>query len=795
MKPAVGPRKELAVVFLIFLFLSLALFFDKFPWAGPSQTFIDNDFNSYYLNWHYLAKKLTAGVIPHWIPYESLGGQPFIGNGFATLYPPHFVGYLLYYLFRPGEQALFIFLGELVAHFALGGFFAYLFFRRVLKLRVWPSLLGGVVFIFNPIFMTFAEAPAHLFSTIWLPLILYNLTQFLARRSWINLYGAGLGLGLSLLGGYPYNSALIFLFTSAWGLFWQLTPAGGRVRRKLSLLSLSLLLIGLVGLGVWGVEMLPGKLLVEKSSLGDPYTYTGSSRFALQFSELDNFLFPFNYLHDGSVYKYCYVGWTIWWLIALAFSQVRSNRIFRFFLGASCLTLLIPLGDNTVLHRFFYLLLSSVTFFRRPSVALFLFSFAVAGLAALSAHHLDFKKINWSRQVNYLYPLFLVIFAALIYLRTLPQAESLTGGLIFSSLFFFFGLLLVGLGKIWPQIAKIGLLVVVVAQLFSLSSKIPQFSLEEGDQRKLFQENQIIEFLRENTADGSRVNLSSSLMARYLGGFFNLNHVWGYEAFHPFEISTLYRRNDFTKNLASEEVQHWLKLTGVKYVVSPAFLNTPAYRLVTEYVIPEEERFSFSFQTANKLNRPALAGEKVYLYQVEGALPRAYLVDTLIVKDHLKAEDLSLIGNLGQQAVVEASQPLPDVLEGVRPSLEGWEGAVRSLVTEDNRVTIRTWSSKPAFLVLSDTYYPDWQVKVNGRSSQIWKTNYYLRGVVVPAGESEVIFTYRPRLFWWGLGFFLLTVGGGFLICFLKPGLRVVRQVLRCLRLHGKAFLGEALCR
>ncbi|MCG2685893.1 hypothetical protein L6258_00815, partial [Candidatus Parcubacteria bacterium] len=219
LKSNLAKRKQSLIAFLLFTFLSFVLFFNKFPLAGENLRSIGNDFNSFFLNWHYMAKKLAVGKIPHWTPYESLGGQPFIGNGFANLYPIHFIGYLLIFLLGIGEGAIFIFLAEIVFHFAIGGFFAYLFFRDGLKINFWPALVGAAVFIFNPIFITFTEAPAQLFSSIWLPAVLYFLTRFFDTRSWSKLYLAGLFFGLSLLGGYFYNSLLIFIFSFAWAAF------------------------------------------------------------------------------------------------------------------------------------------------------------------------------------------------------------------------------------------------------------------------------------------------------------------------------------------------------------------------------------------------------------------------------------------------------------------------------------------------------------------------------------------------------------------------------------------------
>jgi len=71
-------------------------------------------------------------------------------------------------------------------------------------------------------------------------------------------------------------------------------------------------------------------------------------------------------------------------------------------------------------------------------------------------------------------------------------------------------------------------------------------------------------------------------------------------------------------------------------------------------------------------------------------------------------------------------------------------GAAQVVVDEAERVVIDVDASEPACLVLSDTYYPGWEARVDGEPVEIRPANITFRCVSVPAGNHQVTFEYRP---------------------------------------------------
>jgi len=81
-----------------------------------------------------------------------------------------------------------------------------------------------------------------------------------------------------------------------------------------------------------------------------------------------------------------------------------------------------------------------------------------------------------------------------------------------------------------------------------------------------------------------------------------------------------------------------------------------------------------------------------------------------------------------------------------------------------NSVQVAVRAGRPSFLLLDDTYYPGWQVWVDGKPAAIHRADYLLRAVAVPAGTHRVTFAYAPLSYLAGLiatgATALLTAGG-----------------------------------
>ena len=90
------------------------------------------------------------------------------------------------------------------------------------------------------------------------------------------------------------------------------------------------------------------------------------------------------------------------------------------------------------------------------------------------------------------------------------------------------------------------------------------------------------------------------------------------------------------------------------------------------------------------------------------------------------------------------------------------------------QVVVNTSSSQPQLLLLTDAYYPGWQVAVDGAPTELLQADGLFRGVQLSAGEHEVVFTFAPRSFQLG---WLITAVGLMLLLLLGIALLIMQRL------------------
>ena len=72
------------------------------------------------------------------------------------------------------------------------------------------------------------------------------------------------------------------------------------------------------------------------------------------------------------------------------------------------------------------------------------------------------------------------------------------------------------------------------------------------------------------------------------------------------------------------------------------------------------------------------------------------------------------------------------------------ENTVNIIKYTSNLVDLEVNTTEPCFLVMSDTYYPGWNVYVNNNKGEILDADYAFRAVELKSGYNYIEFRYEP---------------------------------------------------
>ena len=182
-------------------------------------------------------------------------------------------------------------------------------------------------------------------------------------------------------------------------------------------------------------------------------------------------------------------------------------------------------------------------------------------------------------------------------------------------------------------------------------------------------------------------------------------------------------------------------LIAARYVVVSGTAHR-AYAITADGImLGNRERFEFV---------ETIAGSSIY--KNLRALPRAWLVPNV-----MSAQPAQILEAIRTSVAPDGTAFDPRSMAFVEEPFNldssgpTGPGAARVVETSSDTVIVTTEATAPAFLVLSDVYYPGWVATIDNREAKIFQTNYALRGVAVPAGKHTVTFRYRPLSFYWGL--------------------------------------------
>ncbi len=442
-----------------------------------------------------------------------------------------------------------------------------------------------------------------------------------------------------------------------------------------------------------------------------------------------------------------YFGIGVLFLAGLGIYWYWRRAFVRYLVIISALALLLSFGSHfPLLYDAFYYLVPGFKSFRAPETILVIFQFAFVilagfGLSGVIRLHEEGPDTAAARK-PLLYALFAAVgflllaglFAALfadsykdavaVGLERMRYPQSIIDFVFdamikdwvvtaFVAIGFMLSALLFVSGKLSRTPFYIVTILLLVFDLWRVDAR--PMDVAETRLEQSIRENEVIRFLKQ---DQSLFRVADFQQQNQMAYFFQQN-------IHGYSSAKLRIYQDMIDVAGQGGTSFILNpflwnLLNVKYIISPQ--QMPGLPLVLQ---------------------AQRSGE--FVYENPSMLPRAFFVDraeradsAIHILNHLRDGDF----NPRELAYFETEPP---------PAIEppGPDASAEVVDFQNHSIKLKVNASGNNLLFLSEVYYPVcWKAYIDGQPTEIYKTNYVFRSILVPPGEHEVEFRYEANWEW-----------------------------------------------
>lgn len=686
-----------------------------------------------------VVEQLKSGRIPLWNPY-NFSGSPLLANIQSSVFNP--VNIFFFFFSMPTAWTITIFLQCFAA-----SIFLYLYARKI-TLPVFPSLLSAVAYSYSLFMTVFLEYNTFGYIIALLPATLYFFELYREKKASWRTISFVLSVTLLFFVGHLQLAAASFIFLIFYVVFVK-NPSQAD-KPSFPYVTLSLMVLSIV---IASIQLLPSaELLYVSARVSQEYGFL-TEKLLIQPWQLIMAIVPDifgnpttrNFIPNETYpTKALSIG-----VLALLFSLVgimkwKREKRAGFFIGV--LVVILLLVTRNPLSVIFYKVNIPLFSSSSPSNLIFLSSFCLSILAGFGLK--IWLESNASRKS-------LLFFLGLILCFFLL---ALTHKSYFQEKNIFFSLVLLVAGSIifllgvykqrWRKSLSIFIFILVIAESFFFFQKFNPFVSKE----LFYPDTKIAQILKSQTINGNRVwSFGNATIEPNVQTALHLYSSEGYDPLYPAyygELLYATREGKFpgafdrsTRSNAIIAPQSGGEVELTKNQARLKVLNLLSVRFILDRVENAGSEKTF----------PESIFKRIYhedgwsIYENKKALPNAWLASSaLIIKSPDEFQKTFFSPSFHEESTVILSDEL-----GQELTLKN--GTVTQFLSQSDRMLYKTKSDGSSVLVLSRTYYPGWEVYVDGRPGKILRADHALSGVFLPGGEHDVAFYYWPRSFVFGI--------------------------------------------
>ncbi|HSV43731.1 MAG TPA: hypothetical protein VLJ10_04170 [Candidatus Bathyarchaeia archaeon] len=709
----------------------------------------------------FIKDSLRSGILPLWNPHQACG-TPLVGMMHTGIFFP--LNLILYLLPDIIAWDILIFF-----RFLLSGLFTY-WFMRVLKFKRLPSLTAAIAFMLSGP-MTLNQW-GFIQVELITPLLLLCLERLIQKPTMRNSACVALSVALTCFSGHPEHVFLVNTYGLIFFCFRVITASPKKTDWKKTLQWF----LGSYFLGTClsAVVLFPflQNWIFEFWNAHAEAVGALAEGANIRNATLINFIMPHFFQKEPVTMDF--VRSTFWGYIGviplgLAFLGLwqRQRRGLNYFFAAIAVLIFLKSYVNFPLTNWIGLL-PGLRHCRFVHHSQYLFAFSLAMLAGMGARFFSSRKPVLPAGLIYGIPLSIFIALVLAHHRNAPHAKlSLQSSLLgLSMLVLFLGLLwgkdYLGKHGAYKKIPLLQalLLIAFISEIFlyiphggrvnrfDSYPSVPylQFLAEHpgNNPQQRTRSYGIFWTFCPNTASGYRIDdfgiVDGLLPKRYvsfINRFILPGHFQKGKTTSAFWILPMSLAN---------EARPFFDLLNVRYTIAPSPLAQ---------LFPAASRPDFL---------QPIYDREVKIFEHPNALPRVFIVHKVIFEPEKESTFtiMDKIKNAFHAVAVIEHEPVPAVVEALRNAPLKTDSKAAITHYGINEVTVTATMTHPGFLVLGDSYHPDWKGYVDGKPATVFLTDTLIRSVFLPAGEHTVIFCFRP--IWFYVGGLLSLLSGIFLV-------------------------------
>ena len=733
------PRRPLLISSLVFIAAMLTL---CWPMLTGKFLYGSDQLVAGYAFRHFGAEFFRAhGSIPEWNPY-IFGGMPFIAAMHGDIFYP--AAWLRWFLAEDLAMTL-----AYAAHFVIAGLGMYALLRA-LRVSWTGAVVAGVSYQMSGILASMVS-PGHdgkLFVSALAPFFFLGLLRAI-RDGKVSGYGwVALLTGLCLISPHYQLTYYMLVAGGLWTLYLVFWAEDRRADLRWAVALAASGGAVVLGIAISAIQALPFLSYLPWAARGANQGWEYATGFALPVEELmTTFLPQFNGVLDSywgrNFFKLHteYVGAIVVLLAVLGLGDRTRPRLKWALLAIGGLFLLIAFGGHTPFYRLWYEAMPLMKKVRAPGMDFYLVAFVTCVFAGLGTDRLLRGEVSKRAAivgtavlgaiallgaVGGLQPVAVALAKEQMAGQVVGNAGALQGGAVR-----LLAVLLAGGAIIWAMaagrlkgaLAAALLVLVIVADLWSVDRLFFEWNRPA---REIFADDALIARMREapapfrvmNVPGAQGVYQGSTLMAH------GIQQVFGYHGNEVRFYDELWGGKNIWSNVGNPNL--W-DLLAVRFLLLPQAVPVPGFHQVAGPAGPAGGPSGILLErdTAPAYVRVVGAAAKV---------PEAQLVPT-VLDARFPVSDLVVFSDTASvaPAAITGGQLPP------RPAIEA-----KVSRWEPGRMTIGLTGQAegPAWLLVSETWYPDWHATVDGKAATVLRADNALLSVELPPGAREVTFAF-----------------------------------------------------